>query len=276
MLSKIEVINRKGASLMMPFEDFENGFGVTEIEGLDPVKATLVSSGFAGRDGALYHSSKRESRNLVLHIDLIPDFDETTAKSLRNQLYAFLMPKSEVTLRFHEALGSYTEIKGRVESFESPLFTPEPQVTISLLCFDPDFIDPNPFTKSGVTVASTDLTKTALTYLGSVEAGFVFTLNLDRSSNGFSIMQETPSGDTYALDFAASLLAGDKLVISTISGSRGASLTRGGNLTSILWGVSPQAKWLELEGPGDNLLRVSAAAAGIPWTIQYVNRYGGL
>lgn len=276
MLNQIEVVNRSGASLRMPFESVDNGLGVTEIEGLDPTKATLVSSGFAGRDGALYHSSKRDPRNLVLHLDLVPDFEETTARSLRNQLYRFFMPKTEVTLRFYDSLGSYVQVIGRVESFEAPLFAQEPMAHISIMCFDPDFVDPNPTTKPGFTVVSTDQTQVVVPYLGSVEAGFLFTLNLDRALNGFTVDQRTPSGSTYSMAFAAALQAGDKLVISTISGSRGVSLTRGSNISSLLWGLSPQAKWLELEGPGDNLIRVSASAAGVPWTIQYVNRYGGL
>lgn len=276
MLTKIEVRNRQGDLLMLPLGDFENGFGVADIEGLDPTKATLVSSGFAGQDGEQYYSSKREPRNLKLKIDIIPDYVDTTARLLRQQLYRFLMPKTEATLRFYDELGSYVDIVGRVEEFNSPLFTQDPVADISLMCFDPDFFDPNPFTITGVTVTGSDVTMKTVPYLGSVESGILFTMNLDRNVNGFSIVHQVPDGSTYQLDFTDVLLAGDKLVISTIAGSKGASLTRNNTVSSRLWGVSPQAKWLEFEGPGNNLIRVSASAAGIPWNIQYVNRYGGL
>jgi hypothetical protein len=277
MLSKVEVRNRQGDTLVMPFDDFDNGLAIADIEGLDPTKATLVSSGFAGIDGAQYYSSKREPRNLKLKIELVPDFVNTTARSLRQKLYQFLMPKTEVTLRFYEALGSYYDIVGRVEEFSAPLFTKDPVADISLMCFDPDFFDPNPVTVNGLTVTGSTVTMTTIPYLGTVETGMLFTLNLDRPISSFSIVHQTPAGDTYQLDFAETLLAGDKLVISTISGSKGASLTRNNTITSILWGVSPQARWLELEGgPGENKLRVSASAAGIPWSIQYVTRLGGL
>jgi len=276
MLTKVEVRNRQGDSLMMPFEDFDSGLGVAEIEGLDPTKATLVSSGFAGQDGAQYYNSKREPRNLKLKIELIPDFVNTSVRSLRQQLYRFLMPKTEVTLRFYEDLGSYVDVVGRVEEFKAPLFTDDPVADISLMCFDPDFFDPNPFTVNGLTVIGSDVTMTTIPYLGTVETGFLFTLELDRNISAFSIVHQVPSGFTYQLEFAETLLAGDRVLISTIAGSKGASLTRSSVVSSLLWGVSPLSKWLELEGPGDNLIRVSSSAAGIPWNIQYVTRHGGL
>lgn len=276
MLTKVEIRTRQGNSLVMPFEDWDNGLGIAAIEGLDPTKATIVSSGFANQDGEQYHSSKREARDLKFKIDIVPDFVQTTAKSLRNKLYQFLMPKALVTARFYDELGSYVDVVGRVESFDAPLFTEEPVANISLRCLDPDFFDPNPSTQSGLTVTGSTVTMTTVPYLGSVEAGILFTLSLDRNLNSFSIVHQTPFGDTFQLDFAETLLAGDELTISTISGSKGASLKRGSSITSLLYGVNPTSKWLELEGPGDNYIRVSAPAAGVPWKIQYVNRYGGM
>lgn len=276
MLTKVEVRNRRGDALTLPFEDIDNGFVIADIDGLDPTKATLVSSGFAGQDGAQYYSSKREARNLKLKLELVPDFEETSVQSLRRQLYRFLMPKTEVTLRFYDILGSYTDVVGRVESFDAPLFTKDPVADISLMCFDPDFFDPNPVTISALSVAGSSTANTVIPYLGSVESGFLFNLNLDRAITSFSIAHVTADGSAYMLEFAETLLAGDKLTISTISGAKGVSLRRNNVVSSMLWGVSPQSKYLELEGPGDNTLRVTTPTAGIPWNIQYVNRYGGL
>lgn len=279
MLVKVEFRNRRGASLVIPFEDLENGFGVASIEGLDPVEATLVSAGFAGVDGEQYYSAKRAKRNIKMKIDIIPDFENTTPKTLRNKLYEFLMPKKEVTVRFHDSLGSYVDIVGRVESLDAPLFTSDPVADVSILCFDPDFFDPISFKEEGVTVAGSAPIETSMTtigYLGSVEAGFIFRLKPQKPISSFSIEQQTPGGDTYKLDFADSLVANDELIISTISGSKGVSLTRGGSVSSLLRALSPQSKWLELEGPGDNWIRVVSSVTGVPWSIEFVNRYGGL
>lgn len=277
MLAKLEIRNRQGSLLVLPFEDVENGLIVTEITGLDPTKATLVSTSVAGQDGAQHQSSKREARNMQIKLDLEADYQTTSVRSLRQRLYTFLMPKTEVSLRFYESLGSYVDIQGVVEDFQAPLFTRDPEATITLQCFDPDFIDPSPFSESGLTVSGTTLTMTDVPYLGSVESGFLFTMDLDRPATTFTIVHQTPNGDTYTLDFAETLLAGDQLKISTIAGAKGATLKRDNVISSILWGVSPTSKYLELEpGAGSNLIRVSASSAGIPWKVEYVNRYGGL
>lgn len=279
MLARIELRNRRGGVLNLPLEDFENGYGVAGIEGLDPVEAVLVSSGFAGKDGEQYYAARRAKRNLKLAIEMIPDFNDTSVRSLRKNLYNFLMPKSEVTIRFVEDLGSFVDIVGHVESFDAPLFTKDPVANAVVVCHDPDFFDPNPFTVSGQTVLATAdpaTSRTLLPYLGSVEAGILFTLKPNKAVSSFSIIQQLAGGDTYQMDFAESLVAGDTLVISTISGSMGASLTRAGTLSSVLWGISPQSPWLQLQPPGDNYIRVVSAAANVPWTIQYVNRHGGL
>lgn len=278
MLAKIQVTNRQGNLLTLPFDDVENGLIVEEISGLDPTKATLVSSSIAGQDGTQHQSSKREARDIVIKLALEADYVNTTVKSLRQRLYNYFMPKTQVTLRFYEDLGSYVDIVGIIESFDSPLFTPEPEATISIHCDDPDFFDPSPFTVSGLSVSgSTGMTNVA--YMGSVETGFLFTMNLDRNLTGFSIVHQVPNGDTYSLDFypPTTLLAGDRVTISTISGTKGATLRRASVDSSLLYAVSPTSKWLELEpGVGNNLIRVSAPAAGIPWNIQYVTRHGGL
>lgn len=279
MLTKIQVTNRQGSVLVLPFEDVDNGIIVEGITGLDPTKATLVSSSVAGQDGAQHQSSKREARNMQIKLGIEADYVNTTAKSIRQSLYNYFMPKTKVTLRLYDILGSYVDIQGVVEDFQSPLFTQEPEATITIQCFDPDFIDPNQFTASGLTVSGSDVTMKPIAYLGSVESGILFTMSLDRNTTGFSIVQQVPSGETYTLDFypPSTLLAGDKITISTISGAKGATLRRANVDSSLLYAVSPIAKWLELEpGAGSNLIRVSAPAAGIPWSIQYVNRYGGL
>jgi hypothetical protein len=153
MLTRVEVRTRRGTLLNLPLDDVENGLVINEIQGLDPVKATLVSSSFANQDGEQFHSSKREKRNIKLKMGLEPDYVLTTVKALRNRLYDFLMPQSEVTLRFYDDDGSYADIVGTVESNDAPVFTKDPGADISIVCFNPDFFDPNPVTESGMSTS---------------------------------------------------------------------------------------------------------------------------
>lgn len=278
MLSLVEVRSAQGTLLSLPLEDTSGGFAVEDIDGLDPVKATITSSKFAQMDKAIYQSSTREQRNIVIKVGLEPDFGVATVKQLRDILYGFFMPKSPVDLRFYDDEGLVVDISGRVETCGAPLFTKDPEVDISILCFDSDFVELDESTFSGSTVSSG--AESLLSYAGSVETPIDFTLNANRSMTSFTIYNRVPGNDLQMLEFAYPLSAGDVLKISTTPGAKGATLTRAGSPSSVLFGVDPQANWIKLMpgagGPGPNYIRVYASGAAVPFTIDYYNRYGGL
>lgn len=263
----------QGTLLNLPLDDSPSGYLLDEIEGLDPVKATIASMGFAQQDGSSFQSARREERNIRLKITLEPDWGVETVADLRKHLYTFFMPKSQSELRFYSDDAETVWIKGRVESFETALFSPDPAVIISILCFDPDFYEPVPV---GLTGNTTDTAvETAVDYAGTVETGLVFTLNVDRALSEFSIYLTDSSGFQRQLDFEGSLLADDVLKISTVPGDKYVRLTRSGTETSFLYGVSPQSSWLKL-WPGTNNLRFYAVGLPIPFDVEYVRKYGGL
>lgn len=275
MLQLVEVRTRQGDLLSLPLEDDSSGFRVADIQGLDPVKANLVSSSFANMDGEEYQSSRREARNVKLQIELDPD-PETgdTVYGLRKEIYKFFMPKSEVTFRFYMSDGLEVDIVGRVESCETAMFTQEPAVDISVMCFKPDFYELTPELVPGTTTAGE--VPITIEYAGSIETGIQLTLLVDRSLPDFSVYHVPPNDETKTMDFDNyPLIAGDVLVISTVRGAKGATLTRAGVTTSVLFGISPQSNWIELQ-PGTNTIRVAAEGADIPLSIQYINKYGGL
>ena len=273
MITKVEVRNPQDDLLSLTLDDISDMYVVLGIDGLDPSKATMASSAFALLDGAVFQASRREPRNILLTLGLEPDYDVNSVRDLRVNLYRWFMTKAVVKLRFFTAEGLTTEIVGRVESFETPLFARDPQVVISMLCYDPDFIELAPITYSGHTVS--DTTEFLIPYEGSVETGLVFTLNLDRTETEFTIYHRPPDGVTRTMDVTISMLAADVLVISTVAGDKRATLTRTGTASSVLYAISPQATWFELM-PGDNHFRVFATGAAIPFTLQYTPRHGGL
>lgn len=273
MLTKVEVRNPAGTLLTLTLDDDSSGYIVEEIEGLGPVKATLVSSSFATMDGVQYQSSRRDARNILIKIVLRPDYVTQTVRGLRQALYSYFMTKMEVSLRFYDSDGTIVNIMGRVESCDPPLFTREPRIDVSVICFDPDFLELTPITESGFTVS--DTTEFAIDYEGTVETGFLFELLLDRSLTDFTIYHTPPDGSHRQLDFTASMISGDKLSISTIQGNKYVNLLRSGVSTSVLYGMPAQSNWIELQ-PGLNNLRVYAVGAAIPFNIIYTNRHGGL
>ncbi len=273
MIFKVEVRNVAGTLLTLLFDDYSNGYYVKEIEGLDPVDAAIVSSDFAGVDGTQFQTASRGARNIIIKLGFEPDYILTSVSSLRRALYGFFMPKSVVNLKFFDTDGLVIDIQGRVEKAPAPLFTDKPGMNISILCDDPDFVEPDPITTSGATVSTT--TESFIHYEGTSDSGFVFTLHLNRSLSDFTIYMTNPDGILRQLDFSASLLNGDILTISTVTGDKFIQLNRGGTISSLVYGMPSTSEWLQLKN-GFNNFRVYAVGSPIPFDITYVNRHGGL
>lgn len=258
----------------MPLGDITDGIVVANIDGLDPVKATIVTTNSPNQDGTQFHNVVSEDRNLKLTLEMHPDEVTQTISSVRNKLYEFFMPKSPVKLTFRTEEGLEVESFGRIESFENAHFSQEPAVDISILCFDPDFVDPDVVEVPGSTVS--DATTFPIVYPGSVETSIVFELILDRDVSEFTIYSTMPDGTNRNLDFVAPLLNGDSLIIDTTPGSKSVTQYRSGAIFgNPLYGVTPQSAWIELQ-PGTNLFRVYATGAPLDFTLSYHNRYGGL
>jgi len=273
MLTKVEVRTPLGMLLSILMDDITDGLVIEDIQGLDPVKATLSSSPHATMPGAQFQASHREPRNILLSLGLEPDYVSQSIRSLRDNLYSFFMPQTEVELRFFSDDAPTMDISAVVETFQVDYFSSEPKAVASLMCFNPDFLAFESVEIEGDTVD--DSTEFLVTYEGTVETGFTFVLNVDRVVTEFSIYHRPPDNQVRTLDFAAALEADDIVTIVTVKGSKVVTLTRDSAITSILYAVSPQSNYHQIQ-PGDNYFRVFAEGDPIPFTIEYTPRYGGL
>ena len=272
-LSYVEIRTDQGVLLPLPLDDVSEGFSVQDITGLDPVQVSIVSSSFAGLDGEQFQSARREKRNIVFRIGLEPDYTTHTVQELRNRLYHFLLPKKSVNMRYYSDVFPTVDIVGRVESFSCPLFSKDPVATASIICFDPDFYEPIQTTIEGSTTPTSSMGE--VEYTGTVDTGIVFRLLVDRALTDFTIYHQPEGEPVQTLQVSGSFISGDILEISTVPGNKYATRTRGGIQMSIVHAVSPYATWTKLQ-TGTNLLRVHAEGAGIPYTIRYTNKHGGL
>lgn len=275
MLTKVTLVDPLGASLALPLQDNSNGFTVKNIEGLDPVKASLTSTPFAQLDGSQAQGARRENRNILLTIGLEPYSGGSTVKALRAALYGVVMPKSFVTLQFFEdgaATPEYT-ITGQVESFETPLFSKDPEVVVSIICYEPSFEEYTPHLITGLnTVTDTSGAYTTIVNPGTIESGYLLTLSVNRlASTGFTVYNYRPGVSPTTLQVTASINTPDVIKLSTKSKDK--SVLKGS--TSILYSVPASSKWAMLY-PGTNYIRVVCAGAAIPFTIGYTAKYGGL
>jgi hypothetical protein len=273
MLYKVEARNVQGELLTLEFADVSDGIIVEDILGLDPVKATIASSKNAKQAGAQLQNKTRDTRNLILKLELEPDYITQTVEDVRDRLYDFFMPESDVALRLFRESGLTVDISGTVEDFISPQFVAEPKASITIHCMDPDFVDVTPVEVAGDSTSTT--TETLLVYPGNVKTGFVFVLNIDRTLTEFTIYHRPPDNVMRSMDVVAEFEAGDILTISTVENDKYVKLNRGGTETFIAYAVSPQATWHQLT-KGDNNIRVYAEGAAIPYTLTYIARYGGL
>lgn len=273
MLDRVEFTTRNGNSLVVPFYDGDEGFFFDSVEGVDPVDAVIVSSSFANVDGEQYQSSRRGSRNLVFKMGVDVSQVHGSVTQLRRKLMGLLMPKTEATLRFFSDDFPAVDIVGIVESFDWPLFVQEPEVTLSIICHKSDFIDL--MTVVAVDTTTPEIANTIIDYPGTVDVGFTFRMLVNRAVSEFTIYHRSSTGFLSSLEFEQPLIVGDLVEICTISGEKEIMLTRANTRSSILHAMSPYSNWINLS-PGANYISVVAAGVGIEYTIEYVNRYGGL
>lgn len=274
MLTEVQATSVQGSILNLPLGEVTSGIYIKEIEGLDPVKATIVSSSFPNKNGEVYQASRREPRDIKLRLGLEPDYISEEPKNVRRRLYQFFMPNTFVSLQFTDSDNLVVTISGMIESFEAPLFVPEPDVYISVRCFDPDFVDfDNLISLPGSTVSNT--LDTTIVYDGSVETGIEFYLVVNRDVDEFSIYNTMPNGQFRQMNFAWPLHNGDQVNFITYPGKKSIELVRAGIKSSLLYAMSPDSSWIDF-WPGTNLFRVYAEGAPINYLLYYNNRYGGL
>lgn len=277
-IDKVEVTNSQGNLLTLTLEDTSNGYIVEEIDGLDPVKSTVVSSSFATMDGQQYQASSRDIRNITILLGYDPDYNtDQTVRQLRNDLYPFFMPnQQEISLKFYMTDGLTVVINGRVESFEAPLWAQEPTASISILCMNPDLVDPT-LVQMHSTFATTDTVPHLVHVDGTMPTGLTsLSFTAGRVLDGFSIYQADPSGDLHTMQITAPIQVADVIQMCTIKGQKSLTLTRAGVTTSILWAVSPQSVWVLLQ-PGDNTMYLNASSTNpTNVNVDFNNRYGGL
>lgn len=274
MLDTLKITSPQGANLTLPLDDIVNGYSIQDIQGLDPVKAEIASSQYPNQAGEQFHSSSRGKRNIILKLGLEANYSTQTVRQLRQGLYDYFMPQSDVSLQFLDDDGSAVDISGKVEDLSAPLFTAKPAATISILCLLPDFIDTKKTTVTGASVP--DMTETSIDYTGTSATGFLFHLQIDRALTEFSVKSRSPDGVQRSMDFTTTgLQAGDTIEISTVTGAKGVYLLRAGSRTSLLYALAPYSPWLNLY-KGSNAFRVLASGNPMPYTLEYKNKYGGI
>lgn len=276
-VSMIEIVNDKQESVSFYLDDPSQPYFVKDVQGLDPVKADITSSSFAAVDGNQFQASRRDSRNIIFKLGYNPDYvSNMTIPQLRRNLYSKFLPKSLVQLKIHLDDDLVVGNTGIIESFDAPIFTKSPDITISVILFDPDLISDTDTVLNGNTTDNPTTGKINFTYEGNTPTGVNLTMVLNRAADSITFLHyNLVTNNLESMYLYGTFLSGDELVIATGVGEKGVWLTRSGDTESILYMLDVNSQWIYLT-PGLTAFQVIVTGPAIPYTITYRDRYGGL
>lgn len=249
---------------------------IRNIEGLDPVKASVNTSPRGAVDGANYLGSNVESRNIVLTIHPNPDWTNYTPASLRRLLYSYFMPKRAVKLEFYSDDIVPVEISGIVESIEGNPFSQDPEYIVSIICPDPYFTAITPVVVVGQSVRSGGEVED-ITYNGSVETGIK--VKVSQATDPVPTFIGVQIGDPEYSYFTviAGVDSSKYFEMSSLEMQKfvqNISLTDG-IINNLLSSVDEGSSWPVLQ-PGENHFSVITDDGVQDWELTYSERFGGL
>ena len=177
MLTEVKAYSSWQSAPTLPLDD--NGRAETDliqirnIDGLDPVKASVNTSPLGSVDGDSYTGSSIPSRNIVLTLRPNPNWKEWSYEGLRKLIYSYFMPKRLTQLVFYSDDMPPVEISGIVESVDVNLFSKDPELLVSIICPDPYFValDPKKLYGNPVRPGNPEDLAPIITYNGNIEAG---------------------------------------------------------------------------------------------------------
>lgn len=274
MLTSVEVLNAAGQTLVLELGSVSDGIEVRGISGLGPVKASVSHAPFAERSGTHFYGARREARNVVLSLGLRPVFGSKTVEDVRRGLYAFFAPPNQVTLKLSlngVVLGS---LYGVVESAEPNIFSKDPEMTVSILCFDPDIESTITYLTTGLVTSGASYSKT-FTVGGELPVGvYLQIVPQSALTAAFTISHYGPPSNVTTI-LSRSYAAYNSIIMDTRNGQARLYLDAGSE-TSLLNQVSNFPKWFLLS-PGSNTVTVtSTSASPSSVVIGYSQRYGGI
>ena len=255
-LFSLKIKNAKGDIFELTHDN--RNYCVVGIQGLTP-PATAVNISDGAGDGSYYNSSRVEKRNIVIDIILNGDIETN-----RQRLYKIFNLKKPCEIYFKNS-NRNVKITGYVEIVDGDLFVEREQMQISIICPRPFFEDLNtiytelskilkmfefPFEISNPIPFSeiVDYPLCTINNTGDVECGCILSINIFSAVEGLTVYNVTKQ-EFFALNY--SFIAGDEIIINTVSGNLGVKVIRNGVEINLLNYVKMNSKWFQLE-QGDN------------------------
>ncbi len=268
--------------------DFTNSqkYCLYDIDGLNPVAATINTTEFATSDGAMFNSARIGTRNIVLYIKIYPEIEKN-----RLNLYSFFKIKSDVTLYFrHDSLNVF--ISGKIESFELDHFSNSQIAQISILCPNPYFQSVQnqivefsnvvalfefPFMNppEGLELSHIERVKAKIINAGEIATGVTIQLYASTDDVSNPVVYNLTNNTYFGLNFE--MKKGDLITITTHFNNKKVTLLRDGETANILYSVQEGSTWLQLES-GENKISYSCDKGknDLVVSVEYTELFEGI
>lgn len=236
-------------------------YQIINITGLNPPNAQINTTTIVGLDGAVFNSSKLQTRNLVLTVKINGNVEQN-----RLLLYSYFRTKEQCKFYYsNDTLD--VSIEGYVESVECDLFTNNEIAQISILCPYPYFrsiseivadfssvlnmfVFPFSINIDEPIVISSIEDETGVVIYNSSESETGVVIYLDFHSWASSIeIKNTKTGDDFEINY--SFMENDTVIINTNKGKKSISLLRNGVITNIFSALQAGSVFFQLS-PGVN------------------------
>ena len=246
---------------------------ITNISGLDPVKASISTTQNSDNPGAAFTGSSLPFRNIVLTIRPNPDWIDWTVESLRKLLYLYFQSGLQVQLVFEDDAKPPVTIFGYVESFVGNQFTKDGTFQISIVCPYPYFTSLNPIVITGRT--TNVYTPQVIDYDGDVETGVVVEVDSHAGQAKPSLVKVETGLGTFTVNNWID--ANQKFIMSSVDGDKFVDNVRpaDGLVIGLFDYVQDGSVWPTFDF-GANSFSVITDAGSHDWTLTYYERFGGL
>lgn len=282
MLTEVKAYSSWRSAPTLPLSDGDRPesdlIQLRNIDGLDPVKASVNTSPYGSVDGASFTGSTVLSRNIVLTLHPNPNWDNWTYESLRRLLYSYFMPKRPTRLVFYSDDMIPVEISGVVEDVSVNIFSKDPELQVSIICPDPYFTALDPVVLTGQSVRAGGVV-TLVEYNGTIEAGMYVKVTQTTAPVPTDIAIQI--GDPRLSYFAvlATVDATQYFEVSSLPMHKyvqNVNMNTGviGNLLSKIH-VQEGSLWPSFQ-PGENEFMVVTDQGVQDWELTYYERFGGL
>lgn len=277
------VENERGEQLELTHNE---NYDVLEVDGLNPPTAAINTVEIANVDGARFNSSRIETRNIVIRLNIKPPIETN-----RIALYKYFRVKKYIKIYYqNEHRDVFTE--GYIETFENSLFGMLQQPQISIIC-------PNPFWKStsetqvefsnttalfefpflipseGIEFSRIERLTTTYINTGEVETGAIIKFYATSNQILNPVFYNRTTGKFFGLNF--DMYEGDVITVNTQQGEKSATLLRDGVITNILSLRQNGSSWITFE-PGENEISYGAdnGQNSLNVTVTAIQKYEGV